>query len=132
MAFHEIENPAAFLLESGLLGEINRVVLHPRGLALGVGVNEGRATSCRLNRTDDPEGWDFDAAGLEDILRKLTASGLLEPLAARKAAFGFAVQPFPPPPPCTHRHPDGSDARENGVFYICWRCTLCGATDLDG
>ena len=56
---HYISNAAKFLLDTGLLGEINRLVLHPRGLALAINAeDDGTVTfydelyDCRR----DPEG----------------------------------------------------------------------------
>lgn len=40
MTMKKIEDAAKFLHDSGLLFEINRAVLHPRGLALRVTVND--------------------------------------------------------------------------------------------
>lgn len=58
----KIKKSAEFLLENGLLFEINRQVLHPLGLALEVDVNDsgkidfGDVWDCR----EDPEGILFD------------------------------------------------------------------------
>jgi hypothetical protein len=101
-----IHNAAEFLFDSGLLGEINRVVLHPRGLALGVNHEEERGPDgevrdraisfSAISRTDDPGGYDFSAADLAVIRRKLEASGMLDPLPQREADLGCIVQPLPP------------------------------------
>jgi hypothetical protein len=94
MAITSIENPAKFLWETGLLGEINRVVLHPRGLMLSVAV-EGEAVRLgELARTDDPEGIDFGPESLTDIRRKLAHFGWLDPLPEREKALGYVVQPL--------------------------------------
>jgi hypothetical protein len=51
-------------------------------------------------------------------------------LAMMIADVAGALSPAPAPP-CSHRHPDGRDAREAGTFYVSWVCTLCGGSDLD-
>lgn len=100
MATTKIEDAAQFLWETGLLGEINRVVLHPRGLMLAVAVGEGEpARFDELVRSDDPEGIDFGPDSLEDIARKLDHFGWRDPLPAREKAIGYVVQPLPIPKP---------------------------------
>ena len=69
---------ARFLLDTGLLGEVNRVILHPRGLALSVGDNEldGDAREVRfhsvLDYRDDPGGISFDDDTAKEIEAKLS------------------------------------------------------------
>lgn len=95
MATDTIANAARFLWDTGLLGEINRVVLHPRGLMLSVSVEDGRAQFHDLIRSDDPEGIEFGPESLADIRRKLAHFGWLDPLPAREKALGYVVQPLP-------------------------------------
>jgi hypothetical protein len=92
---------AALLVDSGLLFEVNRRVLHPLGLALAVecdGTADGATPlmiSPHLVRTDDPEGIVFTDEALEDGFRKLKefmrAEGFPR-LARRYEAFGFRTQ----------------------------------------
>lgn len=68
----KIKKSAEFLLENGLLFEINRQVLHPLGLALEVDVNDsgkidfGDVWDCR----EDPEGILFDPETLVEGMEK--------------------------------------------------------------
>ena len=77
---------AQLLLDSGLLGEINRVILHPRGLALSVTVDlVADAEKCvgfagLLDYRDDPSGLVFS----EELVDKFS-----ERLAAYDAAHPF-------------------------------------------
>lgn len=94
-----IPNAARFLVDTGLLGEINRVVLHPRGLALAVSHStsygpDGKVTtvafSDSLIATDDPEGIDFGPDAAADIAGRLRAAerdGLLRPVSDDRRAL---------------------------------------------
>ena len=84
------------LLDSGLLFEINRRVLHPFGLALEAEVNEdGTRIGAVWDYRDDPEGLIFDDVTFADGLRKLNefmvAKGQ-ERLTTRHAALGYVIQ----------------------------------------
>ena len=58
-----------FLLDSGLLFEINRSILHPLGMALSVKVIDDKYVfSGVCDNREDPEGMCFD----EDVLREGT------------------------------------------------------------
>lgn len=80
----QIKNGAKFLLETGLLGEINRLVLHPRGLALAttyrtttIGASAPEIVvefSDSLLTTDDPEGIDFGADAMAEFTSRLRAA----------------------------------------------------------
>ncbi len=76
-----LPSAAATLYDSGLLGEINRLVLHPRGLALTVEVADNDVSFAdALNVTLDPEGFEFVAEDLARIREKTSsaeAEGLL-------------------------------------------------------
>ena len=80
---------AQLLLDSGLLGEINRTILGPRGLALVVSDNEDEATDmnprvvsfyglrdCR----DDPEGITFSPELTVEVQAKVAAYDAANPL----------------------------------------------------
>jgi hypothetical protein len=85
---------AKFLLETGLLAEINRVVLHPRGLALAVYVHDETDFVTFTNRLydnrEDPEGIVMGDLR-EEIRAKLAAAeaaGLIKPISdERKKLF---------------------------------------------
>lgn len=69
------QDTAQLLLDSGLLGEINRVVLHPRGLALAIQVDEGDSNkavgfSGMVVYQEEPY---FDEDNLQEIKDKLAA-----------------------------------------------------------
>lgn len=96
---------ARFLMDTGLLAEINRTILHPLGLALFVESNEDAAAApyrfggiCDV-RAEDAEGILFSEESLVEaharLVRFMTQEGkaLHE---ARQAALGFVVQPLPP------------------------------------
>jgi hypothetical protein len=87
---------AELLVDSGLLFEVNRRVLHPLGLALAVECVEDvpRRISPRLRRTDDPEGIYFGAEAFEDGARKFEEFWIRERDAwiRRREILGFVVQ----------------------------------------
>ena len=73
------------LQHEGLIGAINRDVLHPLGLALGVtarsaaidleAMRAGEATGLTVHATSDPEGYCFPPEAHERINAKLRAAG---------------------------------------------------------
>ena len=75
---------AQLLLDSGLLGELNRLVLHPRGLALAVQVDErdpGRALgfSGMVDYRESPPGiWLTDEMN-QEITAKVAAYDAAHP-----------------------------------------------------
>jgi hypothetical protein len=94
-----IDNAAKFLRSTGLLVEINRVVLHPRGLALSV-IEEDDGSVSRfgplLDVRGDPEGMAFaedDLIESADRLRKAEADGTCPVCPRRQQALGYVVQP---------------------------------------
>ncbi len=106
-----VKGPASFLVDSGLLFEINRRILHPLGLALAVDVPNESTPKAEIGYTntmvvldvrDDPEGFCFDdesyiqgKAKLTDFLNKLQFQ---KKLMARRASLGYVVQSIPPEP----------------------------------
>lgn len=87
-----------FLLDNGLIFEINRRVLHPFGLALVVDIdkdNRRQLAITALAETDDPEGFIYDSesfvVGLEKFENFLKKSGQVR-LDSRKDKFGFIEQ----------------------------------------
>lgn len=71
----KIKNSARFLLDSGLLFEINRKVLHPLGLAMSVELDDDSNTKVVfgdiVDSRDDPEGFIFSPESFLDGIDKL-------------------------------------------------------------
>jgi len=68
-----VKNPAEFLVESGLLFQINRFILHPFGLALCLEMPQGEGDSFKATIWDDrgdPLGWIFDEPLLQEGVAK--------------------------------------------------------------
>lgn len=83
------------LLDTGLLFEINRTVLHPVGLALGVNNQDG---SVSLHQVPETTGILFEEADLREGDRKFAEfmrSDGAKAHTARARLHGFAVQPPP-------------------------------------
>lgn len=84
-----------FLMESGLLFEINRRVLHPFGLALAMSQDGEAVTIHGLMAVNDPEGIVFTADAFVDgavkFSRWLEQTGLAH-LEQRERGIGFSVQ----------------------------------------
>jgi hypothetical protein len=102
-----IEKAASFLQETGLLAEINRVVLHPRGLALSIiavpKLPEGSpgydvtGFGPIYDKRDD-EGIVLSAKDLAQgtaALRAAEADGRASLRPLRQERLGFVVQPAP-------------------------------------
>jgi hypothetical protein len=93
-----IENPAEFLMTTGLLFEINRRVLHPLGLALEISLDDETGES-RIggiwDYREDPEGITFEKKTFEHGLKKWEQyrdTGADRKIAERKALLGYVVQ----------------------------------------
>lgn len=87
-----------FLLDNGLIFEINRRVLHPFGLALVVDIdreNRRQLAITALAETEDPEGFLYDAeafgVGIEKFEKFLRKTGQAR-LDSRKEKLGFIEQ----------------------------------------
>lgn len=94
-----VTNPGQFLVDSGLLFEINRSILHQYGLALSVqlcGAEEAAQTVvCQiLDARHDPEGWVFEEGTLEHGEQKLQQFIVdnQDRVSARFAALGYVTQ----------------------------------------
>lgn len=92
-----IKNTPEFLVENGLLFEINRLILHPLGLALEIELTDdgkfvfGKLWDCR----DDAEGVLFSPDTWDDGQEKLDKymkSEGKEAHESRKKILGFIVQ----------------------------------------
>jgi hypothetical protein len=87
-----------FLVDSGLVFEINRKVLHPLGLSIIVDVdrNNRKQLSIIGIQTEDEEGFVYDSEsflhGVEKYNKFLEKSGSEEKLLARKEKYGFIEQ----------------------------------------
>lgn len=96
---NKIKSFQRFLVDNGLIFEINRKVLHPLGLAMVVDVdpkNRKHLAITALVETEDPEGFLYDpegfSVGMEKLERFLEKKGGQERLDARKAKYGFIEQ----------------------------------------
>lgn len=80
----------------GVLLEVNRLLLHPRGLALEIAWDPDDPDAVAVLRIqdhrDDPEGVYFDLDPAE--WKKVEAFAALV-LPGREAALGYVVQPVP-------------------------------------
>lgn len=107
-----LKNPTGFLLDSGLLFEINRRVLHPLGLALALELPddpkealdpEAQVARIRiLDNRDDPEGIVFEddtfAEGQAKLERFVEENKVTAKLMSRRAQLGYLIQSIPPEP----------------------------------
>lgn len=85
--------------ELGLVQEINRLILHPLGLALEVKVDEtGEHLGGVWDWRDDPEGIIFEGDIMERFAERATAiANMLEERGAyRLETLGYVIQPLPP------------------------------------
>jgi len=96
-----LPNPAPLLSNTGLHGEINRLVLHKYGMALGYVVDESSnqraAQLIVVDAHHAPEGLIYDEECLADIAQKLERfhndEGNVR-LTARYQRLGFTEQPL--------------------------------------
>lgn len=96
----KIKDPGRFLLDKGLLFEINRKVLHPLGLAMEFDVddNDKAKFSGIWDFMDDPEGIIYDDEVLEDgaeKYNKFMEEHGNERLKTRKEKLGYVIQEPP-------------------------------------
>ena len=82
----------------GLLQEVNRLFLHPMGLALSVLIAEDGSEEFGdiLDRRDDPEGLVYGDAASEEFLRRARGVAAMRRAAhvRRHAALGYLEQPL--------------------------------------
>jgi hypothetical protein len=87
-----------FLVDSGLIFEINRKVLHPLGLAMVVDIdrsNKRQLAITAIFETEDQEGFLYDEDGYEvgnGNYQKFLKKGGQERLNYRLAKYGFLEQ----------------------------------------
>lgn len=78
--------------EGGYLHEVNRLLLHPLGLALAVGTDGSMSV---WDYRDDPEGMEFGEALLSAEKAEKVCTELLERRAERIRRLGWVIQPVP-------------------------------------
>lgn len=88
--------PVEELRSLGVISEVNRRLLHPIGLALGV---NAFGEIMVLDGRDDPEGFLFEPSADEEIAEKADRFRREEEarFPARAAALGYIVQPLARP-----------------------------------
>ena len=90
---------AEFLLDSGLLFEINRVVLHPMGLALGINNEADPAEMYLVDHRHDLEGIIFEddtfVEGETKMRKFFIENKLARKFSERLEKLGFVVQGSP-------------------------------------
>jgi hypothetical protein len=91
-----VDDPAGYLVDTGLLFELNRRVLHPLGLALEVVPQEGDHALFQLeDYREEPHGLVHSDAefadGLSRFMKFMDETGTKK-LLARRACRGFLVQ----------------------------------------
>lgn len=96
----KIDNYVRFMLDNGLIFEINRQVLHPLGLALEVGIHPDNSKWVSIHGLvsvddDDKEGFIFDAetfnVGAERYQKFLNKTGQSK-LDSRLESLGYLIQ----------------------------------------
>jgi hypothetical protein len=95
---NRIKNHARFLLDNGLIFEINRKVLHPLGLALVIDVDPEDHRKLVIDgvyETEDTEGFIFDSEAYKEgqaKYDKFLEEGGHYRINARIEKFGYVVQ----------------------------------------
>jgi len=94
-----IRSHIKYLVDSGLVFEINRKVLHPLGLAMVVDIDRANRRQLAITaivQTEDAEGFLYDEEafthGMEKFQKFLNKIDADEKLEARKAKYGFIEQ----------------------------------------
>ena len=95
---HKVENFSRFLLDNGLIFEINRKILHPLGYAMVMGTDPDNVRKIiiqGLMQSDDEEGFVFDEetfqTGIEKYKEFLDKIGSKR-LSVREEKLGFVIQ----------------------------------------
>lgn len=83
-------------VEAGIIQEVNRQFLHPRGLALAMHRDDAGVETLRmLDARADPEGYVFVDITKRDLEQADRVEQLLrEKVAERERRFGWVVQPL--------------------------------------
>jgi len=103
----EIESPEQYLLDTGLLFQINRTLLHPLGLSLYVLDEETpfyqdspKIQKIRLVATDNPNGFVFGESELIELHDRFNTfiTSQHDRVMGRAEKLGFIMQPTPDNP----------------------------------
>lgn len=96
----KVKNWVRFLVDNGLIAEINKKVLHPIGLTMEVGIHPDNRRRLAIDgifevEDDDDEGFLYDEETLEYNSKKFDA--YIRPqkkslIKSRKEKIGFVVQ----------------------------------------
>lgn len=98
-----IDRPASFLIDHGILFEVNRQVLHPLGLQLELAVDEDgeHATIALLDNRDSeapiyfgPEAWDLGRSKYEAYMEDAGRRNM-----QKRRRMGMVIQTGPNVPP---------------------------------
>lgn len=82
----------------GVLHEVNRILLHPIGLALGIKHEEGKDTQLILyDGRDDPEGIIFADNVLDGAKAMAFATLMKDGVERRMPSLGYGIQPVEAP-----------------------------------
>jgi hypothetical protein len=94
-----VKNFPKYMVDNGLIFEINRRILHPLGLSLIVDVdrnNKQKLTISNLISTEDKEGFLYDEEGYnigaEKYARFIAKKDISNKLKTRKDILGFIEQ----------------------------------------
>ena len=96
-----IKSYPRYLVDKGLLFEINRKVLHPLGLAMIIDISRGKSKQLSIigiAETDDPDGFMYPDEAFEigaDNYQRFLDAGTQKRLDHRQKKFGFAIQETP-------------------------------------
>lgn len=85
--------PIQEFIDRGYLHEINRLLLHPLGLALSLEPHGESATAQIWDNRDDPEGWELGEDLLSAEKAEHVADEMFDRRGARRDRLGFVVQP---------------------------------------
>lgn len=89
MAVEQPSDEIQFLIENGVISELNRVYLHPRGLAMSA---DSALGAIWITRTDDTEGYYYPESRMSKVLDQSEAFDALL-LPAREGLLGYVIQP---------------------------------------
>lgn len=94
-----IKNFPRFLLDNGLIFEINRRVLHPLGLAMVVDIDKNNRRQLAITavlKTEDMDGFIYEeesfSLGVEKLQKFLKKIDADDRIAQRKEKYGFIEQ----------------------------------------
>lgn len=111
-------------VDGGYLHEVNRLLLHPLGLALSLDVHGESATAQIWDGRDDPEGWILGDDLLSAEKAERVADEMFSRRGARRDLLGFVVQPVASERPTltTSYVHAGGRSPQNLAPMLCQRC----------